>query len=73
MVAGLAVMRKRKKLCVHEFGNNLKPTSPKESGGSWTATKSVSNCRETTLKNNRALFFSPNIYCNLSEDIQQLC
>ena len=73
MVAGLAVMRKGKKLCVHEFGNNLKPTSPTESGSLWTATKSASNCRETTLKNKRALFFSPNIFCSLSEDIQQLC
>ena len=31
MVAGLAVTRKGKKRCVHEFGNNLKPTSPTES------------------------------------------
>lgn len=49
-VAGLVMTKKWKKQRIHELGNNLKTSSPMESGSLW-------NCRETVLKNNRAVMY----------------
>jgi hypothetical protein len=57
MVTSLAVIMKWKTWCIHGLRDNLKLSSPVESGSFWTATKSVWKCTETMFKNNIAVMY----------------